>query len=155
MKSLIRKLLLSPLNFPLCRWHSARKRLLRSHFFRATHSQNRSNVVPVRRQEGLPAVLGAALVAVVAGVRLLVRAEVAGRGVGAAAVGVVAEELLGRPEQRRAFAGGGGGWRRRRRASREARLKVRGAFEEGRQLQQVSLNFHRDSGARLVPVLCQ
>lgn len=79
--------------------------------------------IPVRRQEGFPAVLGAALVAVVAGVRLLVRAQVAGRGVGAAAVGVVAEELLGRAEQRRALVGGGGGRRRRRPASR-VRLKV-------------------------------
>ena len=81
--------------------------------------------IPVRRQEGFPTVFGAALVAVVAGVRLLVRSQVAGRGVGAAAVGVVAEELLGRAEQRRALLGGGGGRRRRRRrpASR-VRLKV-------------------------------
>ena len=40
--------------------------------------------------------------------RLLVRAEVAGRGVGAAAPGEVTEVLLG-GEQGRTVAGGGGG----------------------------------------------
>ena len=68
--------------------------------------------LPVRRQESFSAVLGFAFVAVVAGVRLLVRAEVAGSRVGAAAPGEVTEVLLG-GEQGRTVAGRGGDGRGR------------------------------------------